>query len=83
MRRGVTNLITLNKSNHGPLVLKNSSPAAVYTLPNTIIYLKVENYLNIRLKIRGCKRLRIEYCTMARRFGTIKVLKNSVVVVGL
>ena len=49
------------------LVLENSSSAAVYALPNTIICLKVVKYLNIRLrqtyqmnlevKIRGVKDL--------------------------
>ena len=42
------------------LVLENSSSAAVYTLPNTIIYLKALKYLNIRLRrdlmlYYGCK----------------------------
>ena len=32
------------------LVLGNSSSAAVNTLPNTIIYLKAVNYLNITLR---------------------------------
>ena len=32
------------------LVLDNSSSAAVYTLPNTIIYLKAIKFLNIRLR---------------------------------
>ena len=32
------------------LVLENSSLAAVYTLPNTIIYLKAIKYLTIRLR---------------------------------
>ena len=31
------------------LVLENSSSAAVYTLPNTMIYLKAIKYLNFRL----------------------------------
>ena len=35
------------------LVLENSSPAAVYTLPNTIIYLKAIKCLNIRLSQNG------------------------------
>ena len=30
--------------------LENSSSAAAYTLPNTIIYLKAVKYLNIRLR---------------------------------
>ena len=59
------------------LVLENSNSAAVYTLPNTIIYLKTIKYLNIRLrqiyyadlelKIGRCKRFKIECCTMAKR----------------
>ena len=32
------------------LVLENSNPAAFYTLPNTIIYLKAIKYVNIRLR---------------------------------
>ena len=32
------------------LVLENSSSAAAYTLPNTIIYLKALKYLNTRLR---------------------------------
>ena len=32
------------------LAFENSSSTAVYTLPNTIIYLRAENYLNIRLR---------------------------------
>ena len=32
------------------LVFENSSSTAVYTLPNTIIYLIAVNYLNIRLR---------------------------------
>ena len=31
-------------------VLENYSSAAVYTFPNTIIYLKAVKYLNIRLR---------------------------------
>ena len=32
------------------VVPENSSSAAVYTLPNTIIYLKAVKYLNIRMR---------------------------------
>ena len=32
------------------LVIENSSSAAAYTLPNTIIYLKAIKYLNISLR---------------------------------
>ena len=47
MKSGVPNLIlTMDHE----LVLGNSSSAAVNTLPNTIIYLKVVKYLNIRLR---------------------------------
>ena len=37
-------MLTMNDE----LVLENSSSAAVYTLPDVIIYLKVRKYLNIR-----------------------------------
>ena len=56
------------------LVSKSPSSAAVYILPNTIIYLKAINYFYVRLRQAyksdleckiGCKRLRIKYCTMA------------------
>ena len=48
MRKGCTksNILTMNHE----LVLKNSSLAAAYSLPNTIIYLKAIKYLNIRLR---------------------------------
>ena len=39
------NIVTMDHK----LVPENSSSAAVYTLPNTIIYLKAVQYLNIRL----------------------------------
>ena len=41
-----SNILTMDHK----LILENSSSAAVYTLPNTIIYLKVEKYLNITLR---------------------------------
>ena len=41
-----SNIMTMDHQ----LVLENSSLAAVYTLPNTIIYLKAINYLTIRLR---------------------------------
>ena len=40
-----SNILTMDNE----LVLENSSPAAAYTLPNTIIYLKAIKYLNITL----------------------------------
>ena len=48
MRKGCTksNILTMNHE----LVLENSSLAAAYSLPNTIIYLKAIKYLNIRLR---------------------------------
>ena len=39
-----SNMLTMNDE----LVLENSSSAAVYTLPDVIIYLKVRKDLNIR-----------------------------------
>ena len=41
-----SNILTMDHK----LIQENSSSAAVYTLPNTIIYLKVEKYLNITLR---------------------------------
>ena len=48
------------------LVLENSSPAAVYTLPNTIIYLKAIKCLNIRTDL--------ELMIKARKIGDQAVL---------
>ena len=47
MRNGhiLTMIIYMDHGN----VLGNPNSAAVYTLPNTIIYLKAIKYLNIRL----------------------------------
>ena len=45
-QRSKSNTLTMDHK----LVLESSSSAAVYTLLNTIIYLKVIKYLNIRLR---------------------------------
>ena len=49
MKSGVANLIHILTMGQKP-VLGNSSSAAVYTLPNTVFYLKVVKYLNIILR---------------------------------
>ena len=42
------------------LVLENSSLAAVYSLSNTIIYLKALNYLNIRQRQSTKLKVRVQ-----------------------
>ena len=41
-----SNILTMDHK----LVLQNSSSAVAYMLPNTIIYMQVIKYLNIRLR---------------------------------
>ena len=58
-KKNESNILTMDLK----LVLKNSSSGAVNTLPNTIIYLKAVNYLNIGLRQIYQTNLEIARCT--------------------